>query len=206
MRRRSQGSTRGEIDQRKKEIKREKILRASIELFTQSGFDKTCIGDIAKRADVATGTFYNFFRKKEDILLHFLDKEIEKSQKEFERKVESKEEFFDKCELLFTAYTNRILRNKEFAKILFQERILHLGLKESVNEIKWMDSFSQLIDEAKQKNQIKNQLDAHRIAQIIFSISTMHSLYFLSGSIKTRKECVEKIMEAVRIVFYGFSA
>ena len=51
----------------RKENTRKKVFKAALELFANEGFEKTTIEDITKKADVAKGTFYNFFSKKEDV-------------------------------------------------------------------------------------------------------------------------------------------
>src|SRR5690625_2709393 len=48
---------------------REKALYlAAYELFTEKGITETAISDIVKKAGVAKGTFYTYFKNKEDIL------------------------------------------------------------------------------------------------------------------------------------------
>lgn len=54
---------------------RESILAASKELFSRLGFKKTAVDDIAKKARVAKGTIYNYFRSKEEIYQNLLQKE-----------------------------------------------------------------------------------------------------------------------------------
>jgi AcrR family transcriptional regulator len=46
----------------------ERLYTAAIELFTEHGYDETSIDDIAERADVARGTFFNYFDRKEDVI------------------------------------------------------------------------------------------------------------------------------------------
>jgi AcrR family transcriptional regulator len=41
---------------------------AALQLFAEQGFDNTSIADIADRAGVATRTFFNYFRAKEDVI------------------------------------------------------------------------------------------------------------------------------------------
>jgi len=71
------------LRERKKRIKKERILTAAIDHFTRRGFEQTSIDSITRSAGVAKGTFYNFFNQKEDVLLYFLDKEIAQSREEF---------------------------------------------------------------------------------------------------------------------------
>ncbi|MGW6207253.1 TetR/AcrR family transcriptional regulator [Streptomyces sp. NPDC055089] len=44
------------------------IYEAALELFTQKGYDQTTVEEITERADVARGTFFNHFQRKEDII------------------------------------------------------------------------------------------------------------------------------------------
>ena len=50
-----------------KEKKRNDLLNAGYELFTSIGFSNTTITSIAKKANVGKGTFYLYFKDKEDI-------------------------------------------------------------------------------------------------------------------------------------------
>jgi AcrR family transcriptional regulator len=52
----------------KKLIKQNKLYEAAYELFTTKGVNKTSIDDIAKKAGVAKGTFYLYFKDKHDII------------------------------------------------------------------------------------------------------------------------------------------
>lgn len=54
---------------------RENILAVSKELFARLGFKKTAVDDIAKKARVAKGTIYNYFRSKEEIYQDVLQRE-----------------------------------------------------------------------------------------------------------------------------------
>lgn len=65
----------------KKNQTRLRILDASIELFESQGYEATTVQQIATRADVAKGTFFNYFSSKEDLILELqgslIRKEIE---------------------------------------------------------------------------------------------------------------------------------
>lgn len=52
----------------KKTQKREQLRKATAELFAERGVDETAIDDIVRRAGVAKGTFYLYFKNKADIL------------------------------------------------------------------------------------------------------------------------------------------
>src|SRR6476661_3984301 len=48
--------------------KREAIIEAATELFTTEGYETTTIAEVAKRAGVAVGTVYLYFKNKQEIL------------------------------------------------------------------------------------------------------------------------------------------
>lgn len=47
---------------------REKLVAAAIELFARKGFDKTTVDEIVAEAGVAKGTFYLYFKSKDDLI------------------------------------------------------------------------------------------------------------------------------------------
>lgn len=59
-------------EEKKRKIKAE-ITRNAIALFKEKGFDQVTVEEIALRSDIAKGTFFNYFPKKEHVLLHMAD-------------------------------------------------------------------------------------------------------------------------------------
>ncbi len=53
-----------------RERRRRQILEAAAGIFAERGYAAATIADIARRARVAEGTIYNYFRSKEDLLIH----------------------------------------------------------------------------------------------------------------------------------------
>lgn len=51
------------------QTKRERILRAAIEVFAQNGYFNAKVSEIARAAGVADGTIYLYFDGKEDLLI-----------------------------------------------------------------------------------------------------------------------------------------
>lgn len=54
--------------ERKKHATRRRLMRAALQLFREQGYDDTTVEQIAEAADVAKGTFFNYFETKEAIL------------------------------------------------------------------------------------------------------------------------------------------
>jgi AcrR family transcriptional regulator len=54
---------------------RKRIIDTAFSLFGQKGYQPTCVSDICQVAGIATGTFYHYFKAKQDILTAFIDQE-----------------------------------------------------------------------------------------------------------------------------------
>lgn len=58
---------------RQNKERRQHLLESSLNLFVSKGYFNTTIRDIIAEAEVGTGTFYNYFIDKEDVLKVLLD-------------------------------------------------------------------------------------------------------------------------------------
>lgn len=56
------------FDEVARETMRQRLLDNGFTLIKQHGLRKTSVGDVAKSAGIATGTFYNFFKTKEEFV------------------------------------------------------------------------------------------------------------------------------------------
>ena len=65
----------GRRARRKAEL-RQRILRAAFDLFARQGFFATTVEEITEAADVAKGTFFNYFPTKEHVLGGFGDMQL----------------------------------------------------------------------------------------------------------------------------------
>ncbi|MEH7014297.1 TetR/AcrR family transcriptional regulator [Neobacillus niacini] len=58
---------------RRKAWNREQIVSGALEAFSELGYMKTTVNDITSRADVGHGTFYHYFKNKQDLLSKLVD-------------------------------------------------------------------------------------------------------------------------------------
>jgi len=54
-------------------------VRAALSLFQTKGFDATTTKAIARKAGIAEGTVFNYFKSKDDIALHFFEQEVDQA-------------------------------------------------------------------------------------------------------------------------------
>ena len=66
-------------------IRRTEILKAAEELFCSQGYVNTTVEAIIQKVGVAKGTFYYYFKSKEDILDALVDDMVDKRCKEYKK-------------------------------------------------------------------------------------------------------------------------
>src|SRR5262252_8163809 len=58
--------------QRKKQLTRDALFQAAMELFAAKGYDRTAVHEITDAVDVSERTFFRYFASKEDLVLSFI--------------------------------------------------------------------------------------------------------------------------------------
>lgn len=142
-------------EEKQNKERRQRLLNCSLELFIEKGYFNTSIRDIIVRSGVGTGTFYNYFIDKEDILKALLEDfaqqiirsigEYYKAEKDlYERFIETKRlsmEVFAQNEALSEIYSrvagasdpiDRCLQQFEDRLIEFSSRNIEYGIKKGV--------------------------------------------------------------------------
>jgi len=105
----------------KKIAKRQAIIQAAIEVFGKKSFRDSNISEIARRANVAEGTIYQYFRNKEDL---FFSIPIEKTREfcgELELHLQGIVGPFNKIRKFIWYYLYFFKANPEYGRILMLE-------------------------------------------------------------------------------------
>jgi AcrR family transcriptional regulator len=80
---------------------REDILQTTREMILQDGYEKLNIRDIARNCGIATGTFYNYFRSKQEIISSLLASDWEKMYRFVQRHMKTDKPVLDQLEDVF---------------------------------------------------------------------------------------------------------
>lgn len=101
--------------------RRLEILEAAIIVFAERGFNRSRVADVARKAGVADGTIYLYFKNKDDILISIFERKLEEYLLGA-REVLS--ELVDPCEQLrriVTWHMRNVETNREVAAVLLVE-------------------------------------------------------------------------------------
>ncbi|MEJ9114699.1 TetR/AcrR family transcriptional regulator [Bacillus paramobilis] len=154
---------------RKKELK-ELIFLKAVQLFQERGYENVTVQDITSACGIAKGTFFNYFPKKENILLFLGDSQIElwnESLKAYENVEHPKEriklvlgDLLDR----FTGHGN--LMNHAVFEIIKSNFLVENELK-SIQQLQ--AGLSSIIAEAKVAGKLNSQWDINIITSTIMS-------------------------------------
>ncbi|HZT69209.1 MAG TPA: TetR/AcrR family transcriptional regulator [Terriglobia bacterium] len=104
--------------ERKKAQTRERIYRAALGLFAQRGFAATSVDEIVAAADVAKGTFFNYFHSKEDVFAFFIEIQLSKVADALHEARKGKRSIHDVLRRAFERLGNEAGSSPNFARAL----------------------------------------------------------------------------------------
>ncbi|NEN81764.1 TetR/AcrR family transcriptional regulator [Paenibacillus elgii] len=58
------------------EVRRNELLDAAVQLFGDKGVERTSVSDIVKQVGVAQGTFYYYFKTKDDVIFALIERTL----------------------------------------------------------------------------------------------------------------------------------
>ncbi|WP_214483901.1 TetR/AcrR family transcriptional regulator [Bacillus sp. SM2101] len=154
-------------EERKKELKKQIFLK-SIELFKEYGYDNVTVENIASSCGIAKGTFFNYFPKKEHVLLYLghsqndLLQEIIKKHQDLKIK--------KKLLLIFKELLSVYLENTDLLKLTLSETI-RSALKDETRNIGFFkESLAELLEDAITNDMLPTHFSSKTIASVLIGI------------------------------------
>lgn len=111
---------------------KDKIIEVAKELFSQKGFYETRVSDIVSKADVAQGTFYIYFKSKEDLFLELIKKLHHQLIQKLSSYKNSNQDFETTIKALIEDFLTEVYKNREIAQIFFGQL---LGINEEFRQL-----------------------------------------------------------------------
>ena len=145
-----------------------KLISAGLELIKEKGFDAINVEDITKKAGVAKGTFYTYFKRKEDIVMEISRTPFGEIADEIEQMENA--ELFDKLR----HYFRRFMEQVEFCGIqISREWIRNVidpnNVQETMDSKKWFYDYEMLESILKNAKELKEDTPIESLTHIIIS-------------------------------------
>lgn len=166
----------GRRERKKREVER-RIRAAALALFRERGYEATTVEEIAERADVAKGTFFNYFPRK-DALLEVLAEDL-------------LEEVFDelgpveewtgtaKARLLrlFLCIGARVVRDPELSRVMMIENMRRFWMRTEADPLE--EDFHALILEVLEGGRERGEIGAD--ADLELAAKLLEAAYFTTA-------------------------
>ncbi len=191
-----------------KQKTRQAIIDAAIKLFSEKGFDKTRVSDLAEEARIGKGTIYGYFKTKSEILLAFCEDEIEYVFNEVRIKAKQESSLLERLQTLFMAQFRYVTKNNEFGRILAREMTFpEAANKESCKglEERYLAEISEILITAISQKELRDDVE------LIFIVGHFYALYLIvlsawyDGRFQTEQEIQEALHKLLTQAMEGLS-
>lgn len=151
------------------------LVEVTMKLFIEKGFEETTISEIVTTADIGTGTFYNYFRSKEDLLKYVLAKKLDQTKDSLEALNHSSMSPPEKIAQILLTIGNIFKENQQ----LFNLCNRHLSLMGPPHGTEFRDILVNMIQEGQKNGDFRNDVPIEMITELfmglIKSAITSHS-------------------------------
>lgn len=196
------------------EDKKNAILSSAIEEFSNGDYITASINQICKKSSIAKGSFYQYFEDKLDLYVYIMTLAIEKKIKFFLTVLEHFQELtlLEQIRLLFIkgiefakTYPDYAALGERFSRET-DEKLKLAVIKEGEKQSESL--FIQMIEAAKLKGEIDNNINSLSLSMILQSVSNTVNEYMLIefGEISYEhyeKEVNEFVDSLLSIIFNG---
>ncbi|MCW2279434.1 TetR/AcrR family transcriptional regulator [Heliophilum fasciatum] len=142
------------------------LVDFAMKLFINKGFEETTIADITKSADLGTGTFYNYFHSKEDILKYVLVQKFDHSKNSLEKIEKSTITPQEKIRQILITLAKIYEDNLQ----LFGLCINHLGLKQPPHGTQFKDILVSIIDEGQKSGDFRKNIPIEMVIETFMGL------------------------------------
>jgi TetR/AcrR family fatty acid metabolism transcriptional regulator len=146
------------------------ILHAAVQVFAEQGFFQSTVAQVAKRAGVADGTIYLYFRNKDDILMQFYKYKTRQVFDKFRAAVDGAEVAEEKLRNLVRTHLEEFQKDINMAIVYQAETHQHRRLRQDVIKqmSKWYrDIITEVVELGQQEGTMRRNLYMGLVMRLI---------------------------------------
>ena len=150
--------------------KRNRILKAAGAVFAENGFMQSTVAMVAKKAGVADGTIYLYFKNKEDLLAQFFNHKIRQVFDGFAETLSGPENAAEKLKRLIRRHFEEFQKDRDMA-IMYQVET-HAKNRIAEDQIRemsklYMDLISQIVELGQEQGLIRKNIYLGLVKRLI---------------------------------------
>src|SRR5258708_10084158 len=189
------------------ETKRMAILDAALKLFSQYGYRRTSIDDIAHEAEIAKGTVYLSFKSKEEIFRALCESLIERTEAAVKLARDTSgpidERLIAMLEAKFGLLFDTVYRSAHAAELMDSKNRLSADLFAQSGR-RYMKVLREVIEEARRAGELelsRMKLDASDLTELL--VAAAHGI---ESNATSPARYHRRLREIVRVIVAGLSA
>ncbi|WP_204500056.1 TetR/AcrR family transcriptional regulator [Aquibacillus albus] len=147
------------------------IIDAAVNVIAENGYHASQVSKIAKKAGVADGTIYLYFKNKEDILVSLFQEKMGIFIEKIEKEINDVDDAEKKLGILIKMHFNQLAENHDLAIVTQLElRQSNIALRLKINEIlkKYLKIIDEIIDAGINQGVFRKELNPRLARQMIF--------------------------------------
>lgn len=181
----------------KKKKTRQAIMDAAIRLFSEKGFEKTSVDELAKEAGVGKSTIYGYFHTKNEIFLAFCEDQVDFVFTDLAQKRDPDALLQEQLLTLFMGQFRYVTKNFNFGRILAREMVFPKELTiEKSNDLseRYLSALGEILTKAISRGELRDDLELLYISGHFYAFY----LLVLSAWYERRFQSEQEIEQALR--------
>jgi len=156
--------------ERKKEETAERIVQAAFALFRKQGVETTTIEEICDKADIAKGTFFNYFPRKEAVFGHLSEEWVTDAEARVAEILAKGAPAWAKVRDVFIEFASFYEEDRELSKHMVMEwnRCMHAPDNEVCR--RWDDLGEHVVGQLQAKGELRRDVPAARASRLLGDI------------------------------------
>lgn len=151
--------------------KYKQIIDAAVEVIAENGYHSSQVSKIAKRAGVADGTIYLYFKNKEDILVSLFQEKMGHFIEKIQNETTSRQTPSEKLLTLIETHFDLLSKDYHLAVVTQLElRQSNKELRLKINSVlkKYLDVIDEIVEEGIREEVFRGNVNRKLVRQMIF--------------------------------------
>ena len=186
-----------------KQDKRERILRSAVNEFRAHGFRSANIGTIAKNAEVAKGSMYQYFDDKKELFIYCLTWSLDILINKINSRMNlDKQDMFEYYSSDVSTMIEFVKEEKElsfFTQDVFLGKFSDMPAGSIAEMMRFADDYAlALIKEEQEKGSVRSDIDAEVLKLFLLGATTKIKEYILRETEKAGFDITDDRMESFK--------
>ena len=148
---------------------RQRILRASRQLFSAKGYEETTMDDVAERSEVSKATLYNYFPGKDSLLMGIAEAELEQIREMIEGELAEEPSALERLRRVLEAFVL-----DSMCYISLSRKISYLNSCEDsgmfATRLEMVRILRGLVCQAQDAGELRRDMDADDITELVMGL------------------------------------